>query len=225
MPVILCLCLNPLNAPTDQAITLPETVDQLVAAWLLGYDSARTRRAYARDLADWLAFCRQYGLEPLGALRAHVDAYARELGEVRDQSPATVARRLSALASFYAYAVGEGILARSPVAHVRRPKVAADSPSTGFDREESPQSWRRRSAARRAGRASATLPCLAFLPTPGAGWAKSWAPMSPIWIRSADTECSISGARVGRGPGWRWRRWSAVHLTPTWRGARQVRCL
>lgn len=101
--------LEPLNAPTDQAITRPETVDQLVAAWLLGYDSARTRRAYARDLADWLAFCRQYGLEPLGALRAHVDAYARELGEVRDQSPATVARRLSALASFYAYAVGRAL--------------------------------------------------------------------------------------------------------------------
>jgi integrase/recombinase XerD len=80
--------LEPLNAPTDEAIARLESVDQLVAAWLLGYDSARTRRAYARDVADWLAFCRQHGLEPLAALRAHVDAYARELREVRGQSPA-----------------------------------------------------------------------------------------------------------------------------------------
>jgi integrase/recombinase XerD len=87
--------LEPLNALKYQAVARPESVDQLVAAWLLGYDSARISRAYDRDLADWLAFCRLYGLEALGALRAHVDGYARELSEVRGQSPSTVARRLS----------------------------------------------------------------------------------------------------------------------------------
>ena len=157
--------LEPLNVSTDQAIARPETVDHLVAAWLLGYDSARTRRAYARDLADWLAFCRRYGLEPLGALRAHVDAYARELGEVRGQSPATVARRLSALASFYAYVVAEGVIARSPVAHVRQPKVATDSPSTGFDREELGAilaAAERRTASRQGQRNFALLCLLAY---------------------------------------------------------------
>ena len=62
--------LESLNVRTDQAVVRPEGIDQLVAAWLLGYDSARTRRAYARDLADWLGFCRFYGLEPLAARRA-----------------------------------------------------------------------------------------------------------------------------------------------------------
>src|SRR4051812_33273165 len=110
--------LEPLIPPPDRAVTrLGGDVEQLVAAWLLGYDSERTRRAYARDLADWLAFCSRHGLEPLGVLRAHVDAYARELGEMRGQSPATVARRLSALASFYSYAVGEGVIPRSPLTH------------------------------------------------------------------------------------------------------------
>ncbi len=128
--------LEPLHPPTDQAVARVERVDAVVAAWLLGYDSARTRQAYRRDLADWLAFLDRFGIPPFGAVRAHIDAYARELGEVRGQSPATVARRLSALASFYSYAVGEGVIPRSPLAHVRRPKVATDSPSTGFAREE-----------------------------------------------------------------------------------------
>jgi integrase/recombinase XerD len=153
--------LEPLN-PTDQAIARPQTVDQLVAAWLLGYDSARTRQAYGRDLVDWLAFCGRYGTQPLGALRAHVDAYARELGEVRGQSPATVARRLSGLASFYAYTVAEGVIPRSPVVHVRRPKVATDSPSTGFDREELAAilAAAERRAASRQGRRNYALLCL-----------------------------------------------------------------
>ena len=157
--------LESLIPPTEPAVARIESVDQLVAAWLLGYDSERTRRAYARDLADWLGFCRLHGLEPLAALRAHVDAYARELGEVRGQSPATVARRLSALASFYAYAVGEGVIARSPVAHVRRPKVATDSPSTGFDREELAAilaTAERRTASRQGQRNFARLCLLAY---------------------------------------------------------------
>jgi site-specific recombinase XerD len=107
-----------------------------VAAWLLAYDSERTRRAYGRDVTAWLGFCQAHGIEPLAAVRAHIDAYARELAAVHQLSPASVARRLSALSSFYTYAVGEELIARSPVAHVRRPKVAADSPSTGFDSDE-----------------------------------------------------------------------------------------
>jgi integrase/recombinase XerD len=159
------LMLEPLKAPTDQAVARTGSADQLVAAWLLGYDSERTRRAYARDLADWLAFCRQYGVQPLGALRAHVDAYARELAEARGQSPATVARRLSALASFYGYAVEEGVIPRSPLAHVRRPKVATDSPSTGFAREELAAilvAAERRTASRQGQRNFALLCLLAY---------------------------------------------------------------
>jgi integrase/recombinase XerD len=128
--------LEPLDASADQALAPLERVDAVVAAWLLGYDSERTRQAYRRDLADWFAFLARFEIPPFMTLRAHVDAYARELGEARGQSPATVARRLSALASFYSYAVAEGVIPRSPVAHVRRPKVASDSPSTGFAREE-----------------------------------------------------------------------------------------
>jgi len=49
---------------------------------------------------------------------------------------ATVARRLATLTGFYRYAVQEGTLPHSPVAHVRRPSVARDSQTLGLDREE-----------------------------------------------------------------------------------------
>jgi site-specific recombinase XerD len=112
-----------------------DPVRRLVAAFLLGYEG-HTRTAYARDLADWLAFCARHGVEPLAARRAHVDAYARELAEVQGRARSTVARRLSALAGFYRYALDEGLVDRSPLAGVRRPKVADDSQATGLDREQ-----------------------------------------------------------------------------------------
>ncbi len=106
----------------------------LLAAFLLRYEG-NTRTAYARDLADWLKWLHRHDVEALDARPVHVDAYARELAEVRALAPATVARRLAALAGFYAYALQEGLLARSPVAHVRRPRVGEDSQTTGLDRE------------------------------------------------------------------------------------------
>jgi site-specific recombinase XerD len=40
------------------------------------------------------------------------------------------------VAGFYRYALSEGMIARSPADHVRRPKVGSDSTSTGVDRDE-----------------------------------------------------------------------------------------
>jgi hypothetical protein len=64
---------------------------RLLAAFLVGYEG-HTRTAYARDLADWLAFCDRHGIEPLAAHRAHVDSYARELAEVEGRARSTVAQ-------------------------------------------------------------------------------------------------------------------------------------
>ena len=124
------------STPGPLPVPIAGDVERLVAAWLLGYASQRTRTAYGRDVADWLRFCSTHGVEPLAAVRAHIDAYARDLAERQEASPATAAGRLSALSSFYGYAVSEGLIARSPVAHVRRPKIGSESPSTGFDRGE-----------------------------------------------------------------------------------------
>jgi len=113
----------------------PWTTERLVAAFLLGY-SGQTRDAYRRDLATWFSFCAAHGVDPLVAGRAHVDAYARQESEVEGRTPATVARRLSALSGFYKYAVAEEAIARNPIASVKRPKVGTDTVSTGLDRSE-----------------------------------------------------------------------------------------
>jgi integrase/recombinase XerD len=119
--------------PFADLITL-DCVEALAVAFLAGY-TGHTRDAYRRDLADWWHWCAAHDLAVLEAARVHVELYAREL-EAVGRAPSTVARHLAALAGFYQYAVGEGVLVRSPVAHVRRPKVADDSQTTGLDRDQ-----------------------------------------------------------------------------------------
>ena len=106
------------------------------AAFLLSYSAKHTRRAYASDLEDWFAFCQAMSVDPLIASRAHVDTWARSLAEIDGRTPATVARKLSAVSGFFRYAVNEDVIARNPVAAVRRPKVGSDTQSTGLDRDE-----------------------------------------------------------------------------------------
>ena len=53
--------------------------DRLAAAWLIGQRSANTRAAYARDLADWFAWCDRSGLDVLAVRRLHVDTWREVL--------------------------------------------------------------------------------------------------------------------------------------------------
>jgi len=52
---------------------LAEREQVLVAAWLTGLRSARTRRAYAGDLAAWLGWLADRDTDVLAAGRVHVD--------------------------------------------------------------------------------------------------------------------------------------------------------
>jgi site-specific recombinase XerD len=109
--------------------------DDLAAAFLLGY-SGLTRAAYAADLRDFFAFLRHLEIDALDAQRVHVDLYARHLDEIEHRTPSTIARRLSTLSGYFRYAVAEDLIARSPVAHIRRPRVAEESPTTGLTKDE-----------------------------------------------------------------------------------------
>jgi site-specific recombinase XerD len=112
------------------------TARDVEAAFLLSYSVDHTRRAYASDLGEWFAFCQAISVDPLIVSRAHVDSWARKLAEIDGRTPATVARKLSAVSGFYRYAVNEDVIGRNPVAAVRRPKVGSDTQSTGLDRNE-----------------------------------------------------------------------------------------
>lgn len=107
------------------------------AAWLWSYrESAHTRAAYQRDVADFVAWCERAGVQVLAVRRPHVDAYAAGLTQVanprtgRALAASTIARRLAALSSWYGYLVDAGLLATNPVARVRRPRLDRDHTST-----------------------------------------------------------------------------------------------
>jgi integrase/recombinase XerD len=112
-----------------------DPIRRMIAAWLLGFTSPHTRRAYATDLDRWLDFCRNYDIDPLAARRAHVDAWARTLQAAGLQSR-TVARRLAAVSSWYTFAVAETAVAHSPTEHVRRPKITDRGETPGLTRDE-----------------------------------------------------------------------------------------
>lgn len=48
----------------------------------------------------------------------------------------TIERKLASLSGLYGYAVDEGLIGRSPITRVRRPKSGKDSPRLGLDQSE-----------------------------------------------------------------------------------------
>lgn len=108
-----------------------------VTAWVSGYDSSHTRRAYTREVNRWLTWCAANGIVPINADRPAVNTW-RNAGPTL--SPASKARRLSAVASFYDYLVNELVIPASPFAHIKRPKRDSDySPTRGLTRAEANQ--------------------------------------------------------------------------------------
>ncbi|NEK96614.1 tyrosine-type recombinase/integrase [Modestobacter muralis] len=131
-------------APLDR---LPGSADddpflRLATAWLIGHPT-NTATAYRLDLEAWAAWCAGLGVHPLAAERHHVDLWVRFLTTQpqprtrRPASPATVARKLSALAGFYDFGVhNAGVLTHSPVASVRRPRVSDESAAVGLTADQ-----------------------------------------------------------------------------------------
>jgi site-specific recombinase XerD len=98
--------------------------------------SEHTRKAYERDMRQWLAFCDEANVDPLAALRAHADVWKNRGAGYSNPAPASLARRLSAVASWYNYLVQEDVVDRSPLAHVSRPPVSDESTTRCLTREQ-----------------------------------------------------------------------------------------
>lgn len=109
--------------------------------WLLNRRfSPNTQEAYRRDVSRWLGWCAERGLDPLQATWTDVNAWGRWLEAPDSGRPAaasTVARKISAISSWYAFLVKLGALAANPAAVADRPKVDRDfSPTVSFTHEE-----------------------------------------------------------------------------------------
>ena len=108
---------------------LPSGPVEVTEAWLRNRRlSERTRDAYRRDVTGWLRWCAGRDLDPLRATVLHVNEYARALESSlgarsgRPLTPATVARRLSALSSWYDFLVKLGAVPANPVSGADRPR-------------------------------------------------------------------------------------------------------
>jgi integrase/recombinase XerD len=118
------------------AVTPGARLARLVAGWLAESGSAETRRAYTRELRRFFAWCESCGVDPLAAGRADVAGYARALerlvrpGHQAGLAPASRARALAAVSSFYAYAADSAAVRHNPAARVRRPRLDRDHSAT-----------------------------------------------------------------------------------------------
>jgi site-specific recombinase XerD len=107
----------------------------VATAGFLGRYRGQPRVHTASDLRVFLTWCAGLGLDPLDPVqvgRMQVEAYVRWMQETRGFQPSTVSRRVSVVAGFYRTAVIDGLVARSPVEHVRRPRMPAESPTLGL---------------------------------------------------------------------------------------------
>jgi integrase/recombinase XerD len=120
----------PTDAPGDRY-----GLRALTAAWLRSQKSDATRRGYYRDLAGWLDYCARTGLDPLTARRADVDDWTATMtaavrsGGSRPAGPATRARRLAAVSSWFSYLMSNEAADRNPTLLVKRPSAAEISAS------------------------------------------------------------------------------------------------
>jgi len=124
-------------------VLVPDVIDRgfdpfrarvAVGGFLAGY-TGQTFDAYALDLRQWVRWCADHDLDLFEVRRAHIELFARWLEEA-GKAKATVGRRLSTITGFYRYCTEEALIANSPAAHVRRPKVSYESNAVGLDRNE-----------------------------------------------------------------------------------------
>ena len=114
-----------------------------VASFLARYREP-TLTAYTQDLRAVVGWCQSYEREPLRVTRGELEMYVRNL-ESRGYAAATVARRFGTVATFFKYAIIDGLIAANPAEAVTRPKVAWE----GQKAHRAPSPRVRRDARRR----------------------------------------------------------------------------
>ncbi|HEX4812355.1 MAG TPA: tyrosine-type recombinase/integrase [Nonomuraea sp.] len=133
--------------PTDLPV-LGDRARRLTAEWLQSRASPATVAAYHSDLRAYLRWCGHrldppdgHRLDPLRAGRADLDAYAATLAD--RHAPATVARKLAALSSWYAHLAEHDAIHRNPLTGLKRPTIDRRPPAP----RQTPAAGRRRPTA------------------------------------------------------------------------------
>jgi site-specific recombinase XerD len=101
-------------------------LDALVGLWLDSFGSVNTRAAYGGDLAGFRQWCAGGGRLPLTATAEDLAAYFSWC-EAAGATSATVARRMSALDSFFSFACRADVIGTNPTTAMDRPSIARTS--------------------------------------------------------------------------------------------------
>lgn len=122
---------------TPASVVAFEALAHHTAAWLWSFrESAHTRSAYRRDVEDFVQWCAGRDLDPTTARRPDIDAYAANLTNLpnprtgRPLAPASLARRLAALSSWYGYLHDAAAVDHNPMLRVRRPRIDSQHTTT-----------------------------------------------------------------------------------------------
>jgi integrase/recombinase XerD len=103
-----------------------------VGIWLKSVKSGHSRSAYQRDIELWRSWCEARGVPLSDPRRADADDWRDGL----DGSASSVARRMSAVSSFYGYWLHEDIVTRNPFARAARPEVSKKPRSISLTRAQ-----------------------------------------------------------------------------------------
>ena len=106
---------------------------EATAAWLAA-KKPTTREAYRRDLRSWAEYCDRRGQHPLLARKPDADLFGAWLQDPAGPglTPASAARRMAAVSSWYRYLVACDLHERNPFGAAARPRVDRDFSATAF---------------------------------------------------------------------------------------------
>lgn len=109
--------------PPGRTLTRNPYGSTLVEAWILSIGSVNTRAAYWSDFDQYSEHCALSGIAVLDARRVDVDSFARRLTELLGRKASSVARAITAVSSFYEYAIDVGAVENNPTRRVKRPRT------------------------------------------------------------------------------------------------------
>jgi len=89
--------------------------------------SPNTVRAYSADLSRYLEWAERAGVDPIALSHRQMRSYLAELDRAR-YARRTIARRLSAVRTFFAYLHTEGVVSSDPAAVLATPKIPSRLP-------------------------------------------------------------------------------------------------
>lgn len=110
-----------------------KNMDQEIVKYLEYLDkelnfSKNTIDSYRKDLADFFCFVNRQGIDYLSINRYDVRAYLKYLDELKLKN-STIARRISAIRSFYNYLLSMGIISNNIFNSIRNPKLEKKLPN------------------------------------------------------------------------------------------------